>query len=206
MDLEKAIGFAETYVRQYVAYLLAFFGESVDPAQEAEAPDPFKTVLIFSLISAFLGTSFAWHAVSGEFADSKTIAERMSLQFAYWLALAIFLLLVLSIMRTGVRMMTAILIVFSVTPVAYVIGGYAGFLWQYVARLWQPTWTASRVEAYWAIVLVQFAISGIYFPAYIYRLAAMDRVRTAVSASLLLLLIALVQIFFFVATRGPGGA
>src|SRR6185503_9786802 len=182
MDLDKTLAFIEKYARGYIGYLLAFFGEpSKDPTADPIADDPLNTVLIFSLLSAFLGSNFDYFATQGKFPPGDFLIARVSVEFAYWVAMSVLLLGVLRVLRVKCTAMSLLLIVLSVAPVAYALGGYMGYLMRFISRAW-----ASDAESpYWAyatIVGVQLVTFGTYTPLYVGRIAGIGRTRTAVTS------------------------
>jgi len=195
MDLEKTLQFVENYARGYIGYLLAFFGEPA-ATKDAEAADPFRTVMIFGIISTFLGAAFGFHGVSGHFPTGEVLIRRISVELAYWVALAALLFVLLKAMRAPSSAMDALLVVFSVMPVGYALGGYASYLMSMAARIWSTAQWAT-LQAYGASVAVQMVISAIYFPVYIARMAALGRARTTIGSTVLVVVVAAVQFFYF---------
>jgi hypothetical protein len=197
MDLDKALQFVENYARGYVLYLLAFFGEPSPEKSELDAEDPFKTIVLFSLLSAYLGAVFSSRAISGLFPHQGDLLVLISQQFAYWMALAFVLYVVLRLSGAPKVGLEVLLTVLTVTPVAYAIAGYGSYLVAVIGVAFVAHDSDVRWPAYLAELIIQLGLLAIYFPRYLSRVKGLSRRQTIGGSVALVLVIVVVQVFYF---------
>jgi len=198
MDLEKALQFAETYARGYLSYLLAFFGEP-GPAPTGEEPaDPFKTTVLFAILSCFLGAVFSTRALSGLFPHQGDVLMRMSEELAYWFALAFLLYLILRISGAPKVGLDVLLVVLTVTPVAYAMAGFGSYMIANVSLAVTTNKVLIQKLTYGSDVLIQIGVSMFYFPRYLTRVPGLARWRAWAGVVVLVLTIILVQLVYLV--------
>lgn len=196
MDLERALSFAEKYAREYLLYLLDFFRRKrSEPSTNVENPE--GKIVIYALISASIGLFLSYKFVAETDLTAQTFAIELFVKFAYWLAIALFLHLLLVVMRSGVDFMTPLLVTLTVMPVAYALGGYAAYVMNKLSWFWVDLDSNTRAHlgyAYFGAVTVQLAVAIIYFPRMLSRDGALARWRVAAASAGVSLFIILVQL------------
>lgn len=210
MDFEKALRFVETYAREYLLYLLDFFRRKRGEATtEVEAPE--GKIVVYAMISASIGLVLSYKFVSQRDLTSEIFAVELFVKFAYWLAIALFLHLLLVLVRARTDFMMSLLTTLTVMPVAYALGGYAAYLMNKLSWLWTEQEmireAANQLKAgqsvasgygYVGAVTAQLAIAVIYFPRVLSRNPALSGWRVAVSAIGVSLLIGVVQLAAYI--------
>jgi hypothetical protein len=190
MGFETTLRFLETYAREYLLYLLAFFRPR-PPETRSDVDTPEGKVVIYAVISASIGLVLSFASV-GRVLKANEFAVELFSKFAYWLAIALALHLTLKLLRARADFMVSLLAVLTVLPVAYALGGYAAYLLKYVGWLW---WTNSYPAAYAAAILAQLAITIVYLPRILARETVLGPLRTSLATGVVALLILAVQLF-----------
>ncbi|AAK24808.1 hypothetical protein [Caulobacter vibrioides] len=208
MDFEKALSFAEKYSREYLLYLLDFFRRKRgDLRTDVEQPE--GKIVVYAMISASIGLFLSYKFVSGVDLTAQAFFIELFVKFAYWLAIALFLHLILLVTRAQAAFMTALLVTLTVMPVAYALGGYAAYLMNKLSWFWVDLDANAKAPsndanfgavltqhdyAYFGAVLTQLVIAFIYFPRLLSRDGALARWRVAVASMGVSLFIIMVQL------------
>ncbi len=196
MDFEKALSFVETYSREYLLYLLDFFRRKQgDTKTGVEHPE--GKIVVYAMISASIGLFLSYKFVSDTQLTQDAFAVELFAKFAYWLAIALVLHVLLIL--TGVRpeFMTSLLITLTVMPVAYALGGYAAYLANKLSWLWvdpEKAKYAYRGYAYFGAVIAQLGIALVYFPRMVSRMTNATRAQIGASCAGVSTFIVIVQL------------
>lgn len=213
MDFEKALRFVETYAREYLLYLLDFFRRKRGDAN-TEVDTQEGKIVVYALISASIGLLLSYKFVSQRDLTREVFAVELFVKFAYWLAIALFLHLILVAVRARTDFMVSLLTTLTVMPVAYALGGYAAYLMNKLSWLWiaQPAvqeaadalqaaakgQTAVSGYGYMGAVCAQLAIAVVYFPRVLSRNPDLARWRVAIASIGVSLLIGFVQLAAYI--------
>ena len=143
MGLEDSLKFVETYAKDYLHYILAFFKQL---RHEAEDPPPTLDdgrLLIFSLMNAVIGAALQGLFVQHTNLDKIAFPQIVIIEVCYWLALCIVTHALLNSRRAPAHFADAITAILGVAPAAFVIGAYSAFVVYYLALLApDPRWAA----------------------------------------------------------------
>lgn len=209
MDFEKALRFVETYAREYLLYLLDFFRRKRGDAR-TEVDTQEGKIVVYAMISASIGLLLSHKFVSNQDLTSQAFAIALFVKFAYWLAIALFLHLMLAALRARTDFMVSLLTTLTVMPVAYALGGYAAYLMNKLSWLWieQPAvreaadalkaaaqgQAAAGHYGYKGAVAVQLVVATIYFPRVLSRNPELAHWRVAIASVGVSLLLGVVQL------------
>lgn len=221
MDFDKTLAFLETYFREYLLYLLDFFRRKrTDATTAVEAPE--GKIVVYAMISASIGLFLSHKYVSQRDLTGEAFAIELFVKFAYWLAIALTLHLLLVIVRARTEFMVALLTTLTVMPVAYALGGYAAYLMNKLAWLWTEQTVVREVAdqlnasahaqntisayGYLGAVATQLAIAVIYFPRVLSRAPNLAPWRVAIASAGVSLVIVVVQLAAYIQNFGVTGA
>lgn len=197
MDLEKSLTFAETYAREYVRYLLEFFGRAPDAVNPKDARTPEGKVVLFAMLSAALGAFLGQKFISGGAIAQGDLMIRVLLEFLYWLSLSILLELALFVLRAAPDFMDSILTTLKVLPVAYAMSGFAAFLAYNLALAFmadpvaEPEGPHNAARA--AAAFAELAVCAVYLPTSLRRLHKTGWLRAILASLMVLLVISMVH-------------
>jgi len=128
MDIGKAIEMAETYLREFILYLVSFFHRS-DKADDQEIvfTDLHRSV-VFAIVSAVVGAYMWERYINSQAGLTQDITGILADNMLRWLSLGITLFALLRLCRVRVQILVPILAVLKVFSVAHIVAIYVAYL------------------------------------------------------------------------------
>lgn len=208
MELDKNLATAETYAREYISYLLAFFQKTPDhTGASLERPD--NKVLLFGLVTAVIGSYLANRYVQLSRPTMGDLAESVITVCLFWATIALMLHLILKISNRQVVFANTLPAVLRVLPVSYLMGAYGAYCFHFAALLVAPE-RATAAGADITNIVVHLIVCISYFPRSIGAIPNVRRWEVVISSAILILTIFMVDAASFFLNRWtlshPGGA
>ncbi|HEX7759772.1 MAG TPA: hypothetical protein VF459_09735 [Caulobacteraceae bacterium] len=196
MDFEKILQVSETYFKEYFLYLFSFFRQSPEVFEDA-IDKPSGKIAIFSTISAAIGVYLSNKYVSNQLLSGSAFVEAIGSEFSYWIAMGAVLYSASWVLDRSTQMADCMSAILRVFPVAYALGGYAAYIYHFVA----PVWIAGRghsIGAYAADVGIQFGVLVLYLPHSIRMKTQLGKLRTAGLSAVVIAAALMVGMFVYV--------
>lgn len=163
MDIDKVIDDVERYLAQFILYLVSFFrGQK---ALEQDSPPALENnVVIFSILSAVLGSYITRRYGSGISLAGQGLLDATIGELLWWITLGVCLYVVMAAVKPRPPMMDCITVGLKVFPVAYVICAFIAYLVDNLFNNLGPFSHLAGIAANWSASLFELIFATFYLP------------------------------------------
>jgi hypothetical protein len=161
MNIYDIVSTTEKYFREFILYLLSFFYPKDSENAISETDPLLNKSIVFSLLSAIFG-AYIWNIYIQDGREKFDILRYVVDKGLLWISIGILLYLIGRMLKIKLPLMSAVLCILRVVPVAHIVAIYSAYCARPIFKLFLGGHGA--YEASYIAYIIEIIILFFYLP------------------------------------------